>query len=372
MRVLVNALSATNMSGRHVLIGHLARIAAWTSDQHHYTVLYHDVNKDICRDLGPNVEWLECPAYTSSWAGRAAWEALKLPAIAAKAKADFMFTPAGTVVPGLSLPQVSFAQNPWSLVKELDRSFPQQLKAVIQRHNYKSAVKNAAMMVFNSEYMRQAYRHNAGFQEQASEVVYQALDEETHAAAKALERSTTRKDLQILCVSAMAPHKGAETLVEALALLRNDRGIPATLVMAGPWPVAAYEQKIRALVKQHNLGEAVDIKGRVSRDELHQLYAESRVFSLMSHCESFGIPAVEAQGFGTPVVSSNCCAIPEICGDGGLFPEPGDAEGTAEHITTLLSEQETWERLSKAAVENAAKYHWDRCSKKLLKMFDAI
>ena len=360
------------MSGRHVLLGHLELIALWTRDQHQYTVLYHETNKDICRDLGSNVEWQECPAYTAGWAGRAAWETVKLPGIAAKTKVDFMFTPAGTVVPGLSLPQVSFAQNPWSLVRELDRSPAQQLKAVIQRRNYKSAMKNAAMMVFNSEYMRQAYRKNAGFEEKASEVVYQALDEETHAAAEIARQSTEKKDYQVLCVSAMAAHKGAETLVEALALVRGEHGIPATLVMAGPWPDVAYEKKIRVLIEQYDLDGIVDIRGHVSREELHNLYAESRVFSLMSHCESFGIPAIEAQAFGTPVVSSNCCAIPEVCGAGGLFPQPGDAQGVAKDLAALLSDQSDWAQHSEAAIENAAKYHWDLCSKKLLRMFQAI
>jgi glycosyltransferase involved in cell wall biosynthesis len=370
MRVLVNALSVTNMSGRHVLLGHLAQIAEWTRGEHHFTVLYHALNKDICRALGSNVEWQECPVYTVGWAGRAAWENLRLPSIAAKAKVDFMFTPSGTVVPGLSLPQVSFAQNPWSLVSGLQKSLPQQLKAFIQRKTYKAAMKQAAMMVFNSEYMRQEYRRNAGFQERASEVVYQALDESTHLAADIARMTTRKKDFQVLCVSAMAPHKGAETLVEAIALLRNQHGIPANLVMAGPWPDAAYQNRIVALVKENNLGEAVVIRGHVSREELHQLYAESRVFSLMSHCESFGIPAVEAQAFGTPVVSSNCCAISEVCGEGGLYPEPGDAEGTAEHLANLLSDQEIWAKLSEAAIGNAGKYHWNLCSRKMLRMFE--
>ena len=99
MRVLVNALSVSNMSGRHVLLGHLSRIAKWTLAEHHYVVLFHEDNRDICSDLGDNVEWLECPAFTARWAGRAVWEMTQLPKLSAKLKVDFMFPPSGTIVP---------------------------------------------------------------------------------------------------------------------------------------------------------------------------------------------------------------------------------------------------------------------------------
>lgn len=372
MRVLVNALSVSNLSGRHVLLGHLSTIARWTRGEHQYVVLHHQFNRDICRNLGGNVQWQECPAFTARWAGRAAWEILRLPRLAAQLRVDFMFTTSGAVISALPLPQVSYAMNPWSLVNGLDRSWLEQLKAKLQRRNYKVAVNKAAMMIFLSEYMRQEYRRNAGHSERASEVVYVALDEATHTAAQAARNHVARERLQILSVSAMAPHKGAETLVEALAMVRAQYGIPAHLIMAGPWPDAAYERKIRSLIQRLGLAAAVDIRGQVSREELHGLYAQSRVFSLMSHCESFGIPAVEAQAFGTPVVSSKCCAIPEVCGAGGIYPQPGDAAGTAEQLARLLSDSSDWRMLSAAAVENANKYRWELCSRKLLTMFDVF
>jgi glycosyltransferase involved in cell wall biosynthesis len=258
------------------------------------------------------------------------------------------------------------------LVRGLKRTTGESIKASLQRRNYRQAVKQAAMMIFNSEYMRSAYRKNAGCREKASAVVYQALDEETHAAAEVARDQVKKRDLQVLSVSAWGNHKGAETLVEALALLRTQHQVPATLVLAGSWPDKAYERQVRELIRNHGLDHVVDIRGHVSREGLHRLYAESRVFSLMSHCESFGIPAVEAQAFGTPVISSNCCAIPEICGAGGLFPEPGDALKTAGSLASLICDGKKWERLAAAAVENASRYRWDNCSRRLLSMFEVL
>jgi glycosyltransferase involved in cell wall biosynthesis len=90
----------------------------------------------------------------------------------------------------------------------------------------------------------------------------------------------------------------------------------------------------------------------------------------MSRCESFGIPAVEAQAFGTPVVGSNVCAMPEVCGDGGVFGAPEDVPATANLLQRLLTDSADWQDFSDAARRNAAKYQWSECSRPLLSLFE--
>jgi len=272
--------------------------------------------------------------------------------------------------PTLDIPQVCFAQNPWCLVEDLPRRSAEKLKASLQRRAYRQAMRTARLMVFNSEYMRRAYRENAGFEERSSLVVYPAVSEETHAAARAARCRVSRNPMKIVSVSAMAPHKGADTLVRAVAEVRTKYAVPAELSLVGSWPDREYEAKVRALAAELSVEDTVTFHGYTPQDELHRHYAEARAFCLMSRCESFGIPAVEAQSFGTPVVSSNCCAIPEVCGRGGLYPEPGDVRGTAKALARLLGDGTTWEELSRSAVENAAKYKYDLTSRPLMRMFE--
>ncbi len=371
MRVLVNLLSTTNYSGRHVMFGHLRNLAPWTVGEHEYVILFHQGNRHIHCELGQNVTWVQCPDQTMNWFGRSLWERFSLPKLLLEQRIDFIWTPSGTVSAALSLPQISYAMNPWALVPAVKYKGVEHIKAAMQRSGYSTAVKDAAMMLFLSDYMRQAYRQNSGLIEKSSEVVYCGLDDGLFTHAEQM-RDVPRVAWQILSVSVMAPHKGVATLLTAVEQLINVYKLPAQLKLVGAWPDASYEQAMKDLTQSLGIADAVTFIGHVSVEDLYRCYAEATVFSLMSWCESFGIPAAEAQAFGTPVVSSNCCAIPEVCGDGGIYPEPGHVEATAQALAQLLTDKDEWQRRSDAACENSQRYRWETCSRPLLKMFDVI
>ena len=308
-------------------------------------------------------DWESAPAATQKWFARARWERTHLPGVVRRHSACAYFTPSGIAASGLDVPQIVFCQNPWALVPAARR--PRDFfKAWLQRRAYRRAMGAAEVLVFNSRYMQAAYRANAGREEKRGLIVYQAADDATRARA-ATAKDVPRKPHQILCVSVMGPHKNVETLVRAFCDVRA--ACPeAHLVLAGSWPDPAYEREIRGLVAALGLGAAVEFAGFVARERLDRLYAESRVFCLMSRCESFGIPAIEAQLFGTPVVSSTVCAIPEICGAGGWFRDPDDVAGVATALRTLLADEPEWRRLSAAARANAARFAWAECSRPLV------
>jgi glycosyltransferase involved in cell wall biosynthesis len=135
------------------------------------------------------------------------------------------------------------------------------------------------------------------------------------------------------------------------------------LKLVGPWPDPSYEQRIRHQIEQLALQSAVQILGKVSNEELHRLYATSKVFSLMSSCESFGIPAAEAMAFGTPIVSTDCCAIAEICETAGKFGPVRDPQWTANALAEVLTNDTVWSAYSAAAIQRAAMLTWENCAR---------
>ncbi|MCA9140245.1 MAG: glycosyltransferase [Planctomycetales bacterium] len=367
MRVLVNALSVTNQSGRHVLLGHLNQLSRLSAGDHEFVVLYHSTNQDIVSQRDA-FHWIECPDSTARWHGRALWEYRNLNRMSRRHQCDLIFTPAGVSVPGIETPQVVFCQNPWCLVPGLHQSTQDKVKAAIQRRAYRRTMRDATLMVLNSNYMMQAYRDNANDDTANSIVVYQGIADETWEAADRLGKSMMERN-HIVSVSAMAPHKGADTLVRAVRLVR-DRGVDAKLTLAGGWPDRSYRTSVEQLVRDLKLDDHVHFSGWISDQQLLELYSRAHVFCLLSRCESFGIPAVEAQSFGTPALGTTACAIPEIGGDGGLYSAVDDARAAAENLVCTLSDDAVWRDLSVKAVHNANRFRWETCSQPLMQMFD--
>jgi glycosyltransferase involved in cell wall biosynthesis len=364
MRIAFNALSVTNLSGRHVLLGHMRQIVRETSGQGRHVLLHHAGNRELREALSGSVDAIECPPMTAHWAGRSVWERFQLGRVLRQVRADAVFNPSGTTTPGVSIPQWSLGQNPWCFVAEARNGPLESLKAGLQRIAYRRAQREATLVLFLSEYMRRMYRENAGFDPANSLVLYPGLDDETYAAARTA-RGFDERRCEILVVSAMARHKAIEDVVEALDICRH-RGIGARMKLVGPWPDPVYEAFVRQRVRNSGLSDQVQFIGYVTREQLHRHYGEARAFCLLSRCESFGIPAVEAEAFGTPAVVADCGAPPEVAGPGGTVVPPGDPTAAAQALEPLLTDPAAWAMASNRARANADRFRWERCSKPLL------
>lgn len=351
-----------------MLLGHLRNVAASTRGRHSFHVLHHPGNRDLRCDLGDNVEWIECAGAGPHWFRRVAWEALAMNSRLRRIGADLLLSTSGALVPGIDLPQLVLAQNPWCFFPQFHRSFGDRWKARLQRFGYRRAQREADVVFFLSEYLGAAYQENAGEPPRRGETLYVGIDDAMFAdAGETLEFD--QRELAIVTVSVMARHKAIEDVVEALAHLHR-RSVRASLYLVGPWADAAYRQEVVARIEANGLGQFVTITGAVADAELATHYRRARVFCLLSRCESFGIPAVEAQVFGTPCVVADNCAPPEIAGPGGEVVPPGDVEAAADALQPLLLDREHWQSVSKRAFANADRFRWSSVSLPLIRYLD--
>ena len=85
--------------------------------------------------------------------------------------------------------------------------------------------------------------------------------------------------------------------------------------------------------------------------------------------EGFGIPVLEAQAAGTPVVTSNVSSLPEVAGDGAVYVDPESAESIAAGVWQVLSDPDLRNGIIGKATQNLSRFGWASCARGLAVIF---
>jgi glycosyltransferase involved in cell wall biosynthesis len=101
----------------------------------------------------------------------------------------------------------------------------------------------------------------------------------------------------------------------------------------------------------------------VEDNQLSWLYSHASAYVFPSLMEGFGLPGLEAMGYGTPVVSSSATCLPEVYGPAAHYFNPLDTSDMAEAIDQVLSDDTIRTRLSKAGYKQIKKYSWKKMAK---------
>jgi D-inositol-3-phosphate glycosyltransferase len=166
----------------------------------------------------------------------------------------------------------------------------------------------------------------------------------------------------ILYVGRLAPIKGLETLLDAIALLAR-RGRRTRLIVAGgdaDEPRAGHEMDLHARIAALGIGDLVGFVGPQRQESLRTHYVAADVTVLPSHYESFGMVALEAMACGSPVVASRVGGLTTTVRDGvtGFLVPEGDVEALAGRLETLLGDADLRWRLGREGVRWAAQHRW--------------
>jgi glycosyltransferase involved in cell wall biosynthesis len=102
----------------------------------------------------------------------------------------------------------------------------------------------------------------------------------------------------------------------------------------------------------------IDFKGRVSDSDLIKYYSNAKSFIYPSLYEGFGIPPLEAQKCGTPVILSKETCFPEIFKNSVLYCDIKDVNSLVEQMENVLNER-TRNQIIRDGKKNGKKYNWE-------------
>lgn len=166
-----------------------------------------------------------------------------------------------------------------------------------------------------------------------------------------------------LVVGSANAHKNLATAYRAFREYRA-RGGGAALVVVG----STHRSFSSSTVDEQ---EGVIALGRVSDADLAWLYARAIAFIFPSLYEGFGIPPLEAQAAGTPVVASDIAALREaLTAQSALWFPPTDARALTQALQRLSTDEALRTRLIREGRSNVARFSWRRSAEILSTVID--
>lgn len=121
-------------------------------------------------------------------------------------------------------------------------------------------------------------------------------------------------------------------------------------------------------------GENKDIKriGFVPSGDLVGILSLSSVCFFASIYEGFGLPILEAQSCGVPVITSRSSSMPEVAGEGALYVDPFNVEEMTEALNKVLSDNVLSARLVAKGHENIKKFSWEKTAAMTIGVYSSV
>ena len=225
---------------------------------------------------------------------------------------------------------------------------------LLLEYSYRKPLQRAAAVTTVSEFAKTELQNVCGDVQRPIHVVHNPAD----PAFSWMDPKPTSPRPMVLQVGS-APNKSVDVLIKALAGIHCDLHI-----------VGQPDSNLEPLARYSAV--RIEWHSSITDQELRDLYAAATLVTFASSYEGFGLPILEAQAVGRPVITSRCCSLPEVAGDGALFVEPGNAFELRSAILLLLYEPAVARQLVERGKRNLARFSLDRIATQYLALYESL
>jgi len=208
-----------------------------------------------------------------------------------------------------------------------------------------------------------------GIPEDKIQVIYEGYDAEAQSRIQN-RKTATGLELQIknhkpflLFIGRLEERKNILGIIRSFEMLKEKYAVPHKLVLAGRGGYGFLE--IEAHIKESAHRDDIIQLGFVKDEDKFGLISQADIFMFPTFYEGFGIPILEAQSVGVPVITSNVSSMPEVAGDSAVLVDPSEPWYIAERAFELISNKKYKDAAVEKGYENVKRFNWDECAEKI-------
>ncbi len=271
------------------------------------------------------------------------WTQTQLPRLYRQTKAGLLFSPLPEAPLGQGIPYVVTVHDliplrfyrPWAAMRLYSRYYMPQVLA------------QARQIICNSTATAEDVMQFLGRPAHGLSVIPLAYDE---ARFRWLDLPSQN---YFLCLGRSAPHKNWGRVIAAFAQLPHQSDYELWLV--GPYD-GRYTPTLQAEAAALGVGDRVKVLNFVAAADLVTILNQAQALLFPSLWEGFGLPILEAMACGTPVITANLAAMPEVAGDAALLVDPYRVEDITHAMARIIQEPELRRHLRQAGFSRIGQF----------------
>jgi len=237
-----------------------------------------------------------------------------------------------------------------------------KIKEIIYHKIIRRAVFKSEKVITVSNFSKQDILDNFPVQAEKIKRIYEGVyaipGDEKNLQHETLKEYGIKKNF-VMCVGSAYPHKNLEFLVDEFSQMRR---VDLQLLVIGQNDY--FMSRLRDYVSVKGYKNIV-FTGFVSDVFLSFLYGKALFYIFPSKYEGFGLPALEAQAYNCPVLSSRVASLPEILGDSALYFQLDNGDDFKNKFNRMMDDSGLRESLLISGKKNLERFSWDDCAKNI-------
>ncbi|MDR0961034.1 MAG: glycosyltransferase family 4 protein [Mediterranea sp.] len=324
-------------------------------DGNHYYVIVAP-GEDVCLTPSNNLSIIElkCPTYPL-------WEQIALPRAVRRLGVDLLHCTSNTAPLHSPVPLILTLHDIIYLEPRTHRSLSlyQEMGRYYRRWVVPRIVRRCRHIITVSQFEQECIRRALHIAPQHISAVYNGYNlrfrEQNIIDINIVQQYLPQTDY-LFFLGNTDPKKNTVGTLKAYSLYLKESRIKRPLLIADL--KESYIDRILLSERLESIKPYLYHPGYIPHLHLPTLYNAAFAFLYPSLRESFGIPLLESMACGTPVISSNTSAIPEIAGDGALLVDPYQPQAIADALLRLENESEFYQQQMAYGLKRAQKFSW--------------
>ena len=292
------------------------------------------------------------------------WFDYQVPRLLKKYKADLFLSPDGYLSQRTKVPQlgvihdINFAHRPedlpWLKAKYYNYFFPKFAK---------TAKRLATVSFYSKEDISRSFKVDYDKIDVVYDGINQIFEPIREDEIKSVRDRYAMGTDYFLFVGALHPRKNVSGLLRAFDAFKSVNGKETKLVIVG----GEMHKTGDIFETYENMRHKQDVvfTGRVTTNELHDIFGGALALTFVPFFEGFGIPIVEAMSAGIPVICSNTTSMPEVGGNAVLYADPVKIDQITDAMIRVSEDGELRKSLIEKGFVQKNKFSWDETARLL-------